>query len=213
MTVGTRKLIIFDLDGTLADSNKDLATAVNLMRRHFGLPPLPVETITAYVGNGVRMLVSRALQGSGVDIEEALRVQAPIYRAHVVDETTLYPGVLEGLHTLRDRGHVMAVATNKPAEACELILKHFGIRDLFIRVLAGGSFPVLKPEPDMVLEIMAVAGMAAIDSWVVGDNYSDLECARRAGVRSIFLTYGYGDPGAEAPTLRFDSFRELMDVF
>lgn len=213
MSAGTRKLIIFDLDGTLADSNKDLATAVNLMRLHFNLPPLPVETITAYVGNGVRKLVSRALEGTGVDIEEALRVQAPIYHAHVVDETTLYPGVPEVLHLLRDRGHVMAVATNKPAEACELILKHFKIRDLFLRVLAGGSFPVLKPDPGMILDIMAAAGMAADDTWVVGDNYTDMECARRAGVRSIFLTYGYGDPGAEVPTLRFDSFRELLGVF
>lgn len=207
------KLIIFDLDGTLIDSCRDLATAVNEMRRHFALPPLAVETITGYVGNGVRLLVTRALQGTGIDVEEALRVQAPIYRAHIVDQTSLYPGVHAGLLRLHERGHVLAVATNKPAEACELILKHFGIRDLFISVLAGGSFPVLKPEPDMILDIMATAGMSPADTWVVGDNYTDLESARRAGARSIFLTYGYGEPGNETPTLKCKSFDEVVAVF
>ncbi len=207
------KLIIFDLDGTLIDSCRDLATAVNEMRRHYALPPLTVETITSYVGNGVRLLVTRALEGTGIDVEEALQVQAPMYRAHIVDQTSLYPGVHAGLLQLRARGHVLAVATNKPAEACELILKHFGIRDLFISVLAGGTFPVLKPEPDMILDIMATAGMSPADTWVVGDNYTDLESARRAGARSIFLTYGYGGPGNEKPTLTCESFGEVVDIF
>ena len=209
----TPKLIIFDLDGTLIDSARDLASAVNEMRRHFGLPSLPVATITGYVGNGVRLLVTRALQGTAINVDEALRIQAPIYRAHIVDETTLYPGVYEGLRELRDQGHILAVATNKPAEACDLILKHFGIRNWFVSVLSGGRFPVLKPEPDMILDIVKTAGMPPNDTWVVGDNYTDLESARRAGVRSIFVTYGYGEPGKEEPTSTCHSFGEVLNQF
>ena len=208
-----RTLIIFDLDGTLVDSCRDLATSVNLMRRHYRLEPLPVATITGYVGDGVRALVSRALEGSGVDVDAAVGVQAPLYRAHLVDETAPYPGVSEGLRELKARGHVLGVATNKPAAACELILRHFGIRELFLAVLAGGTFPVLKPDPAMIEALRRQAGLDAAATWMVGDNHTDLEAARRAGVRSVFLTYGYGTPGGETPTVTCASFSEVVTLF
>jgi phosphoglycolate phosphatase len=206
------KLIIFDLDGTLVDSCQDLATAVNLMRRHFGLPALAPESIRGYVGNGVRMLVTRALQGTRIDVDEALKVQMPLYRAHAVDQTGLYPGVFEGLKCLRERGHILAVATNKPAESCDLILRHLGIYDWFITVLAADRFPVLKPAPDMITNCMATAGVTPRNTWVVGDNYTDLESARRAGANSIFVTYGYGAPGNEVPTYQCDSFDAVLEL-
>ena len=206
-------LLIFDLDGTLVDSRKDLATAVNLMRRHYKLPPLPLDTITGYVGNGVRVLVTRALQGTTIDIDEALEIQAPLYRAHLYDETTLYPGVLEGLNHLHRDGHTLAVATNKPVDACVQILDHFEITRLFASVMGGGSTPNLKPAPEMIELIMAATGRTADATWVIGDNYTDLECARRACARSIFLNYGYGVTGAETPTLRLDAFDELVGLF
>ena len=206
------QLLIFDLDGTLIDSRQDLATAVNLMRQHFGLPPLSLEAVTSYVGNGVRMLVTRALAGTSVDIDDAVRIQGPLYRAHLVDATTLYPGVLDGLRRLHAAGHVLAVATNKPVEATETILAHFGIRPLFAHVLGGGSLPNLKPHPDMILAIMRGAGIAADRTWVIGDNYTDLESARQAGVRSVFLSYGFGSQGVEEPTLTAGSFGELMEA-
>lgn len=207
------KLIIFDLDGTLVDSCRDLATAVNLMRAHFGLAPIGVDTIRGYVGNGVKALVLRALQGADVNVEDAVKLQVSFYRAHLVDETVLFPGVYEGVKRLRERGHVLAVATNKPAESCDLILAHMGISDWFVSVMAAGRCPVLKPAPDMLHDIMRSAGVSAEHTWVVGDNYTDLEAARRAGVRSIFVTYGYGTTGDEVPTHQVDSFEGLMRIF
>ncbi|MEI7879646.1 MAG: HAD-IA family hydrolase [bacterium] len=210
--MNSKKLIIFDLDGTLVDSCRDLATAVNLMRAHYNLPALALEDIRGYVGNGVRMLVTRALQGTTVDVNEALQVQIPLYRAHAVDQTTLYPGVLECLKQLRERGDILAVATNKPAESCDIILKHLGIYDWFISVLAADRFPVLKPAPDMITHIMTLAGVTPENTWVVGDNFTDLEAARRAGVSSIFVTYGYGTPGSETPTRQCDAFEAILGV-
>jgi len=209
----TPQLLIFDLDGTLIDSRADLATAVNLMRRHFTLPPLPLDTITAFVGNGVRALVTRALQGTGVDVDEAMRVQGPLYRAHLVDETVLYPGVFDILHRLHQAGHRLAIATNKPVDACEVILTHFRIRPLFDKVLGGGSTPNLKPHPGAVETIMAGTGFGAADTWMIGDNDTDLECARRAGARSVFCAFGIGDRRAETPTVTIQTFDELAGLF
>lgn len=207
------QLLIFDLDGTLIDSRADLTTAVNLMRAHFGLPPLSIDTVTAYIGNGVRMLVSRSLGDTVIDIDKALAVIRPFYESHVADKTTLYPGVEDGLRRLRAAGHALAIATNKPAPACRIILDHFGLSPLFQSVLGGGSVPNLKPHPEMIEVIRRETRMEACDTWVIGDNYTDLECARRAGASSIFLTYGYGTPGVETPTLTLDSFDKVPPLF
>lgn len=207
-----RLLVMFDLDGTLVDSCRDLATAVNLMRRHYHLPPLPLDTVKGFVGNGVRMLVARALEGTGVDVDEALAIQKPLYLEHLTDESCLYPGVEAGLALLKQEGHALAVATNKPAEACDRLLAHLGILPLFDVVMAGGRVPVLKPDPDMLLAIIAATGVAARASWMVGDNHTDLESARRAGCRSLFLTYGYGVTGGESPTVTCGSFPEALEV-
>lgn len=209
----TPSLLIFDLDGTLIDSRKDLATAVNLMRRHFGLPALPVEQVTTFVGDGVRMLVTRALNGTAIDIEEAVRVMRPIYLANLASETELYPGVADGLRRLHAAGHVLAVATNKPIEATERILVHYGIRSFFRSVLGGGSTPHLKPDPEMAVTIMKDAGIGPERTWIIGDNHTDLECARRAGVRSVFCTFGFGLAGTEAPTVTIGAFDELTRFF
>lgn len=207
------QLLIFDLDGTLVDSCRDLATAVNLMRRSFGLPPLSVETVTGYVGDGVRLLVTRALQGTAIDIDEAMRVQAPLYREHLLDETVLYPGVREGLGRLRELGHVLAVGTNKPADACDRIVQHFAIRPLFAQVMGGGSTPHLKPHPEMLQIMMKATGFAPEETWMIGDNHTDLESGRRAGARCIFLSYGYGNPGTEKPDFTVSSFHEVVRLF
>ncbi len=207
------QLLIFDLDGTLVDSCRDLATAVNLMRRSYGLPPLTVETITGFVGDGVRLLVTRALQGTTIDIDEAMQVQAPLYREHLLDETALYPGVREGLHRLRELGHVLAVGTNKPADACERILEHFRIRPLFAQVMGGGSTPHLKPHPEMLQIMMRATGVVPGDTWMIGDHHTDLESGRRAGAHCIFLSYGYGNKGTETPDRTCHSFNEVVGLF
>ena len=207
-------LLIFDLDGTLIDSRRDLAAAVNLMRGHFHLDPLPVDIVSGYVGDGVRALVKRATRESpGIDLDEALRIQRQFYREHLHDETVLYPGVREGLEALHARGHQLVVATNKPAEFSEIVLKHFGIRHLFAHVAGDGNVERLKPDPAMITAAMRSLGFDAARTWVIGDNHTDLEAARRAGARSVFVTYGIGTTGKEKPDVTCATFAEMVALF
>jgi phosphoglycolate phosphatase len=206
-------LLIFDLDGTLIDSRQDLATAVNLMRRHYDLPPLPVEAISGYVGHGVRHLVQRALQGTTIDPEDALRLQRQFYAEHLHDDTVLYPGVHKTLQTLADRRHLLTVATNKPVSSCEILLDHFQVRLLFRIVAGDGSGLPLKPDPAMILQAVHALRVPPARTWVIGDNHTDLEAARRAGVRSVFLSYGIGGTGTEHPDLTCATFTDLLHHF
>jgi len=205
--------LIFDLDGTLIDSRSDLATAVNLVRRHYGLPGLPENVIGGFVGDGIRALVLRSLEGANADLDEAVKMQQRFYAEHMADRTVLYPGVEAGLNLLVAAGCRLAVASNKLASLSEAILRHFGVRDLFCRVAGDGNTARLKPDPAMITETMAFAGAGRGDTWVIGDGHTDLESARRAGVRSVFVTYGIGTRGKETPTLTCASFGELPAIF
>lgn len=210
-----RQVLIFDLDGTLIDSRRDLAAGINLMRRHYGLGPLPVETVAGYVGEGIRKLVTRSLADAtfAVDLEEAVRLDTEFYRQHIHDETTLYPGVRKGLGQLARAGHVLALLTNKPAQACHMILRHFKIDALFACVIGGDSGVPLKPDPGAVHAILRAVGGAPAETWMIGDNHTDIAAAHRAGARSAFVSYGIGAPGTEPPTRTFASFPDLTRFF
>jgi phosphoglycolate phosphatase len=208
-----RNLLMFDLDGTLIDSRHDLATAVNLTRRDYGLPPLPVERVAGYVGDGIEKLVERSLAGTAADLREATRRCAAHYGAHLHDRTVLYPGVARGLERLRGAGYRIALISNKPAAACRAILKHFGIAPFFDCVLGAGDTAHLKPDPDPLLEAIRRMEARPGTAWMVGDHRTDLEAARRAGVSSVWLACGIGERGAESPDLEFADFDVMTSYF
>ena len=210
-----RQVIIFDLDGTLIDSRQDLATGINLMRRRYGLGPLPVETVASFVGEGIRNLVSRSLQDapSVVDLEEAVRLDSEFYRQHIHDETTLYPGVREGLERLAAAGHALALLSNKPGAASREILRHFEIEALFASIIGGDSGVPLKPNPEAVFAILRAVGGERADTWMVGDNHTDIAAAHRAGIHSIFVTYGMGTLGQEKPERTVADFDTVTRLF
>lgn len=210
-----RQVLIFDLDGTLIDSRQDLATGINLMRRHYGLSPLPVETVAGFVGEGVRNLVSRSLADApfAVDLEEAVRLNREFYRQHIHDETTLYPGVREGLERLARAGHALALLSNKPGDASREILRHFEIEARFNSIIGGDSGVPLKPNPDSVYAILRAVGGERADSWMIGDNHTDIATAHRAGIHSIFVTYGMGALGPEKPERTMADFDAVTWMF
>jgi phosphoglycolate phosphatase len=208
-----KQLLIFDLDGTLADTRADLATGINLMRAHYGLPALSMETIEGFVGDGIRKLVERSLQGADVNVDEALALDKKFYAEHMLDETALYPGVDEGLRKLAAAGHVLAVLSNKPGDPSRVILKHLGVDGLFLRIIGGGDVPNLKPAPDGILALMQDSGIQTENTWMLGDHHTDLEVAHNAGIKSGFVTYGIGHPGEFTADQVWNGFEELVGFF
>lgn len=207
------RLIVFDLDGTLIDSRADLAAGINHMRMHYGLEPLSLESISGYVGDGVRLLVERSLQGAAVDFEEALQINKDYYASHLIVHTTLYDGVAEGIPRLAEVGCKLALLTNKPGDPGRGILKHFGLDGYFSVIIGGGDIDKLKPEPDGVFKCMEVADAAASNTWMVGDHYTDLAVAENAGVQSAFVEYGFGDRRKYEASEKFASFAQLVEYF
>ena len=193
-------VVAFDMDGTLIDSAGDIGAAVNRMRVSFGLTPLPRESVVRMVGNGARVLVARALADTpGMDLDEAFRRYRHEYDTHLIDETRLYPGVMEALEALKSAGFRLAVFTNKPYRSTLFILKGLGI-DAFFPVVVGADsgFP-LKPAPEARLHILEATGTDAAGSWMVGDNWTDIDSGHAAGFRTAHCTYGYGAPDKFQP--------------
>ena len=202
--------VFFDLDGTLIDSRADLATAVNLMRRDLGLPSIPTAVVAGYVGEGLRLLVQRALAERPQALDDAVARTREYYRAHLLDRTVLYPGVSEALRRIGEGGWKCAVVTNKPREFALPILTGLGISDFIETVVGGGDAIALKPSPAPVFLAARQLGLADLcGSWMAGDAFTDLEAGRRAGVHCCFCRYGFGDPRDEPYSLAVDSPLEL----
>lgn len=209
-------LIIFDLDGTLADTKLDLANAVNATRAEFGLPPLPNHEVYSYVGNGAPVLIRRALgpQFSEEEIQRALESFFVRYREHMLDHTRLYPGVEESLDRLSADGVKMAILTNKPVRFSQDIVKGLGIADHFFRVYGGNSFASKKPDPEGVHALLAESGVAKENALMVGDSAVDVQTARNAGIAVCGVTYGFQPEtlAAEPPDILVDRFSDLADM-
>lgn len=205
-------LLIFDLDGTLADTKDDIAMAVNLTLKDFGLPEKDSETIYGYVGDGVRRLLQRAFEGQPPGLyEQALKVFRGHYLAHLLDTTRFYPGVLDVLDHFR--GKKKAIATNKPFEYTEKIIEGLGVKDRFDLILGGDSTLHLKPHPAIIQEVLRRLGVKADQALMVGDGVNDILAAREARVRSCAVGYGLGrveDLLAAGPDLFCENIKELQ---
>ena len=208
-----KQLIIFDLDGTLIDSRADLAAGVNYMRGRYGLDPLPLDVISGYVGDGVRKLVERSLQGVDVDVDEALQINKDYYLSHLTIHTYLYAGVETGIRQLVEAGHKVALLTNKPGDPSRQILKHFGLAEYFSAIVGGGDVPNLKPKPDGIFHCLEVSGIPPSNAWMVGDHHTDLAAAQNAAIRSMLVEYGFGNAGGYKPDAHFASFPDLVGYF
>ena len=205
--------VVFDMDGTLIDSAGDIAAAINRMRGSYGLAPLTRQAVIGMVGSGARVLVAKATADApGLDREEAFRRYRREYDTHLVDSTRLYPGVPEGLRTLLDAGFRLAVYTNKPHASTLYILQGLGVRDLFSAVVGADSGFPLKPAPDALLHIAEATGTDPGSSWMVGDNWTDVDSGHAAGFRTAFCSYGYGVFHDVRPDAELATFPDLIST-
>ena len=198
------RLIVFDLDGTLIDSQMDLSNSVNAMLVHLGRPALPHAVIASYIGDGASMLVRRALGDPEGDVhdtefvDEAVQYFLDYYRSHMLDFTYVYDGIFEALKEIRAEwpGVPMAVLTNKPVRPSRDICAHFGFDRYFFQNYGGNSFHTKKPDATGLLALIAEASalggakIAAGETVMVGDSDVDVLTARNCGARSIGCGYG-----------------------
>src|SRR5580698_10580151 len=208
------RLIAFDLDGTLIDSRIDLCNSINAMLAHFDKPQLPEPIIASYIGDGVSMLVRRALGDPEGDVHDEEFVSDAVtyfldyYREHKLDFTYVYAGVFEALDAIRSAYPTihMAVLTNKPVRPSRDICAHFGLDRYFFQNYGGNSFHTKKPDPSGLLALMAEAsardgGGGAItpgETVMVGDSDVDVLTARNCGALSIGCAYGLSPHGLMA---------------
>jgi len=208
-------LLVFDLDGTLIDSARDLAESVNAMLRELERPELPHPTVYGYVGDGAPMLIRRALGEAATDesVEQGLAFFLQYYAQHSLDHTQLYPGVQESLDAWTAEGRTLAVLTNKPIKATERIISGLGLDGRFERIYGGNSFDTKKPEPEGLNRIMAELGHSPTQTLMVGDSSVDILTARNAGTASAGVTYGLRPESLEEhpPDLLVDSMPELLE--
>jgi phosphoglycolate phosphatase len=208
-------LLIFDLDGTLIDSKRDLVNSVNAMRAWMDQGPLADDHVYSYVGNGAPALVRRALpDASESEHARALRYFLDYYREHMLDATTLYPGVREALDQLHSAGIPLAVLTNKPVRFSVQLVAGLGLEKHFFRVYGGNSFEAKKPHPAGVDLLVAESGADRSRTVMVGDSAVDVLTARNAGVCACGVSWGFQpETFAEAPPdFIIDDMRALVDM-
>jgi phosphoglycolate phosphatase len=208
------RALIFDLDGTLIDSKRDLIRSVNAMLRELRRGELAEETISGYIGHGAPQLVARAMGNGSTDEERqrALQFFLSYYEEHKMDSTCAYPGVRETLEQLARMP--MAVLTNKPVRISVRILDELGLSQYFRAIYGGNSFETKKPDPLGARTILRELAAAPGEALLVGDSEVDVQTARNAGTLAAAVNYGFGvhDRGAYPADIYLERFDELATV-
>jgi phosphoglycolate phosphatase len=208
------RALIFDLDGTLIDSHRDLIRSVHAMLQEMGREPLHEDTISSYIGHGAPQLVGRALGNAATEEERdrALSFFLAYYEDHKMDSTCAYPGVPEALERLA--AFPMAILTNKPVRISVRILEELGLAKYFRVVYGGNSFETKKPDPLGAQTILREFRVAPAEALLIGDSEVDVQTARNAGTVAVAVNYGFGthDRAAYPADVYLDRLTDLVPL-
>lgn len=188
------KLIIFDLDGTLIDSSKDITEAINYATEPYGLSPLTTKDTIKLVGEGISRLIEKLLSTTIFNGNDDVRRTVmdrflEYYSAHLLDNTDTYPNVRLTLERLRE--YKKAVISNKREALSRRILEGLGLGNFFDTIIGSDSTPEKKPSPLPILKVLTELDVKPEEAIIVGDSNLDIEAGRAAGLRTISVTYGY----------------------
>ena len=204
------KAVLLDLDGTLVDTVGDIATAANMMRASFGFAPLDPALIKTFVGKGIANLVARTLKDAVGEVgPTALKVAVANFERQYErcfgDTSIPFPGVVEGLCALKDKGFRLACVTNKAEKFTLPLLEKTGLNRFFELTLSGDSLPEKKPHPLPLQHAAKFFECATAELLMIGDSMNDAEAARAAGCPVFIVPYGYNE-GQELRGLDCDAF-------
>jgi phosphoglycolate phosphatase len=205
------KLLIFDLDGTLIDSKRDIVLSVNRAFIQLGYPELSEEKIGDEIGRGSEYLFKRLL---GKDSPDLVARFKEIYAHHLLDHTQIYPGIIEALTHYSAIPKV--IVTNKNQVFSDRIVKALGLREHFEGVFGSEAFPTQKPHPGPILEVCKKWNVAPIETVIIGDSEFDITAGKAAGVKTVGALYGFSREETfrvNRPDFEINSADQLVGLF
>jgi phosphoglycolate phosphatase len=206
------KLILFDLDGTLVDTRQDITTALNHALKQYGMQELTVQDTVKMVGEGITRLIEKILGDEKLHMrDEIIKIFIEYYSEHLADYSREYPYVRETLEQLS--GYKKAVISNKRESLSVELLKKLDLSKYFNLIAGSDTTPEKKPSPVPILHIMGKLETKPYESMIVGDSSYDIEAGKKAGIKTVAVTYGYREKKyLQDADYMIDSLKDLADL-
>lgn len=217
----SRPTIVFDLDGTLVETAPDLVDTLNFVFKREGIPPVPFDEARTFVGHGARAMITRGLDAEGRTVtpqvlDKLFNDFIDYYTAHVADRSYPFPGVIEALDALSERGHRLAVCTNKFERQSLLLLDALKMTSRFAAIVGQDTFKIAKPDPEVLRRTILAAGGDPGHAIMIGDSETDILTARAAELPVVAVDFGYSaapvsDYGPDRLISHFAQLSEAID--